>query len=124
MDTQSLTELQLSVMQALWCLEEGSVAEVRSALQEDGRDLAPTTVATLLHRLAEQGWVQHRTEGRRLLYRAKVARSDAAKGALRQVISAFFSGKPSILAAHLLDSEDVSAEELREMRRLLAKRKQ
>ena len=39
MDAQSLTELQLSVMQALWRLEEGSVAEVRASLQEDGRSL-------------------------------------------------------------------------------------
>jgi predicted transcriptional regulator len=98
------------------------VGDVVAALERDGRVLAPTTVATLLQRLGKQGWVRHRRDGRQFVYRAKVDRKDAADGVLRRVLSAFFGGKVSALAAQLLESEEVGAEELHEMRRLLAEK--
>ena len=122
MTTENLTELQLAVMRALWKLGEGTVAEVLAALAEEGRELAPTTVATLLQRLSKQGWVTHRSQGRQFSYRAKVAQKDAASRALKRVVSAFFGGKASALTAQLLQSEDITRQELSELRRLLAKR--
>jgi predicted transcriptional regulator len=120
--TENLTELQLAVMRALWKLGEGTVAEVLAVLADEGRELAPTTVATLLQRLSKQGWVTHRSRGRQFSYRAKVAQKDAASRALKRVVSAFFGGKASALTAQLLESEDITRQELSELRRLLAKR--
>ena len=122
MTTENLTELQLAVMRALWKLGEGTVAEVLAALAEEGRALAPTTVATLLQRLSKQGWVTHRGRGRQFSYRAKVAQKDAASRALKRVVSAFFGGNASALTAQLLQSEDITRQELNELRSLLAKR--
>jgi predicted transcriptional regulator len=120
--TGNLTELQLAVMRALWKLGEGTVAEVLAVLAEEGRALAPTTVATLLQRLSKQGWVTHSSRGRQFSYRAKVAQKDAASRALKRVVSAFFGGKASALTAQLLQSEDITKQELNELKRLLAKR--
>jgi BlaI family transcriptional regulator, penicillinase repressor len=119
---ENLTELQLAVMRALWKLGEGTVSEVLAVLAEEGRELAPTTVATLLQRLSKQGWVTHTSRGRQFSYRAKVAQKDAASRALKGVVSAFFGGKASALTAQLLESEDITRQELNELRRLLAKR--
>jgi predicted transcriptional regulator len=119
---ENLTELQLAVMRALWKLGEGTVAEVLAVLAEEGRELAPTTVATLLQRLSKQGWVTHSSRGRQFSYRANVAQKDAASRALKRVVSAFFGGKASALTAQLLQSEDITRQELNELRRLLAKR--
>jgi len=44
----SLTDLQLAVMNALWQVGEGTVGDLHAALCSNGRTLAPTTVATLL----------------------------------------------------------------------------
>jgi BlaI family penicillinase repressor len=109
-------------MRALWGLGEGSVAEVQSALARDGKELASTTVATLLQRLGAQGWVAHRQQGRQFVYRANVEREDAATGALLRLIRNFFNGDPSALAAHLVDARPLSEVELEEMRRVLARR--
>jgi BlaI family transcriptional regulator, penicillinase repressor len=114
-----LTDLQLSVMKALWEVGEGSVGDVLAALTSQGKELAPTTVATLLQRLSKQGWVKHRKSGRQFLYRAKVSQQAAAKNVLERVLSSFFGGRISALAAQLLESEQVSADELKEMRRLI-----
>lgn len=117
-----LTALQLAVMQALWKLGEVGTAEVLLELKRQGRDLAPTTVATLLQRMCKQGWVAHRKKGRGLLYRATVEQQEAAGNALRRVVERFFGGRPSALTAQLLGSEDINDEEIREIRRLLAAR--
>ena len=119
MSTESLTDLQLSVMKALWQVGEGGVGDIVAALAADGRELAPTTVATLLQRLSKQGWVKHRKSGRQFLYRAKVNQQDAAKGVLQRVLSSFFGGRVSALTAQLLESEELSADDLKEMRKLL-----
>ena len=116
---ENLTELQLSVMKALWQIGEGGVAEIAALLAADGRDLAPTTVATLLQRLSKQGWVKHRKNGRQFLYRAGVKQDEAARGVLKRVLHSFFGGKVSMMTAQLLESEEVSPEDLRELRKLI-----
>lgn len=109
-------------MRALWAIGEGSVADVHAALAREGKELASTTVATLLQRLSTQGWVAHRQRGRLFVYRANVERRDAATGALQRLIRNFFNGDPSELAAHLVDGQALSELELEEMRRVLAKK--
>lgn len=106
-------------MKALWQIEEGGVAEVAAQLAADGKDLAPTTVATLLQRLSKQGWVKHRKNGRQFLYRASVKQAEAGRGVLKRVLTSFFGGKVSVLTAQLLESEAISPEELKELRRLI-----
>jgi len=108
-------------MKALWQVGEGAVSDISAVLAADGKELAPTTVATMLQRL-KQGWVKHRKSGRQLLYRAKVKQEDAAKGVLQRVLSAFFGGKVSALTAQLLESEELGPEDLKEMRRLLKRK--
>jgi BlaI family transcriptional regulator, penicillinase repressor len=121
-ETSSLTDLQLAVMKALWRIGEGTVADVSGAMAAEGRELAPTTVATLLQRLSKQGWVKHRKNGRTFVYRAKVDEKQAASGVLARVLRGFFGGKVSALTAQLLESEDVSREELEQMRALLERK--
>lgn len=122
MESSTLTDLQLAVMKALWRIGEGSVAEVSTAMKGDGRELAPTTVATLLQRLGKQGWVKHRKNGRQFIYRAKVNEQQAARGVLQRVLRGFFGGKVSALTAQLLESEQVSHEDLEQMRALLERK--
>jgi BlaI family penicillinase repressor len=119
---ESLTDLQLAVMKALWQLGEGSVGDVLAAMTSAGRELAPTTVATLLQRLSKQGWVKSRKHGRQFLYRAKVDEQEVAAGALQRLLRSFFGGKVSALAAQLLESEQLTPAELAEMRSLLQKK--
>jgi BlaI family transcriptional regulator, penicillinase repressor len=120
--TENLTDLQLSVMKALWRVGTGTLAEVHAAMAGVGRSLAPTTVATVLQRLSTQGWVKHRKRGRQFEYCALVDEKEAAAGALERMVSAFFGGKVSALAAQLLESENLSEAELAEMRRLIERK--
>lgn len=122
MEVASLTELQLAVMKALWRIGEGTVGDVLAAMTSEGRALAPTTVATLLQRLSKQGWVKHRKSGRQFLYRAKIDEKQAAQGVLQRLLKSFFHGKVSALTAHLVESEQISREDLEQMQALLNKK--
>ena len=109
-------------MKALWRVGTGTLGEVHAAMAGEGRTLAPTTVATVLQRLATQGWVMHRKRGRQFEYRALVDEKEAAAGALERMLTAFFGGKVSALTAQLLESEKLSEAELQEMRELIERK--
>jgi len=106
-------------MQALWRGGAGSVAAVQVALKQAGRPLATTTIATLLQRLEKQGWVKHSREGRQFIYHPRTPEHEVARNALQRVVDAFFGGSVASVAAELLQSDDVTHEELERVRRLL-----
>jgi BlaI family transcriptional regulator, penicillinase repressor len=121
---EQLSELQLAFMNALWTLGEGSVAEVQAALEQGGRALAPTTVATVLRRLEAQGWVAHRERGRQFLYRAAVTRDAVTGDALARLTSSLFGGDIPALVSQLLDSSDLQRRDLEAIRALLEEKEQ
>lgn len=117
----SLTELQLEIMNILWEREEATIVEVREALQSE-RDLAHTTVSTLLSRLEKKGVVTHRTEGRQYVYAPAVE----AQRVKRSVVSEFsdvaerlFSGDIADLVTHLLAENEVDADDLARVRKMI-----
>jgi len=119
-DTLALSELQLDVMRVLWARGEASVADVAAALAAR-RDLAHTTVATVLSRLAKRGAVAARREGRQLLYQATVSESGVRRSMVAGLIHSLFGGDPRALMAHLVQQREVGADDLAEIKALLAK---
>lgn len=113
------TQRELDVMSVLWDRGPSTVAEVRKALDDE---LAYTTVLTVLRILEEKGHVSHTTEGRAHRYRPLVEKSAAGGSALRRITERLFGGSPELLLTHLVDDEDLSDDELRRMRDLLADR--
>jgi BlaI family transcriptional regulator, penicillinase repressor len=116
---EPLSDAQLAFMQALWDLGEGTVADVQAHLEQAGRKLAPTTVATVLRRLEAKGWVGHREEGRGFVYRASVSRQRATGRLLQRLTSAFFGGNVPALVSHLLDTRAVSKQDVEQIKRLI-----
>jgi BlaI family penicillinase repressor len=119
-----LTELQLDLMGVLWQRREATAAEVREALRP-GRELAHTTVATLLGRLEKKALVAHRTEGRQYVYRAAVEEAQVK----RSVVSEFtemadrlFAGDVTELVTHLLAEREVDADDLARVREMIERR--
>jgi BlaI family transcriptional regulator, penicillinase repressor len=118
----SLSELQLSLMRVLWQRGEASVAEVAEALRGE-RDLAHTTVATLLMRLEKRGLIGSRREGRALLYTPRVSEAEVQRSMVGSLVDSLFAGRASALVSHLLDARGVDAKELAELQALLKQRK-
>jgi len=106
---QTLTPLELEIMQVLW--EEGActVSEVQPKLKGD---LAYTTVQTMLNVLLKKDKVTREPEGRAYRYRAAVSKDRATGGALKDMVKRMFGGSPEALLMALVDTRQISAEEL------------
>ena len=113
------TARELDMITVLWDRGPSTVAEVRQGLDDA---LAYTTVLTILRILEEKGYVGHTTEGRTHRYEPLVERSAAGGSALKRLTKRLFSGSPELLLTRLVEDQDLSDDELRRMRDLLAQR--
>jgi predicted transcriptional regulator len=83
---RGLGELEATVMNVLWAAEEP--LKVRDVLErlDTGRQLAYTTVMTVLDNLHRKQWVERVKQGRAYEYEAAFSREDASARALRDVL--------------------------------------
>ena len=113
MPADQLSPLQLAVMEVLWDRREATVADVHAVLE---RGLALTTVGTILARLAKQGIVAHRKDGRALVYRAAVTQRAVRRSMTGSLLDSLFGGDPAALVSHLLREDELSAADLDQLR--------
>ena len=118
MSTGHLGKLQLAIMRVLWTHGESTVADVHRSL-EPSHGLAPTTIATMLKKMEGKGVVEHRTEGRRFVYRAIVSEDSVTRSMVADLKERLFDGSAAALVSHLLRAHDVDQDELAELRRQL-----
>ena len=114
-----LTDREADVMQVLWEHGPSVVNEVKDKLDDE---LAYTTVLTILRTLESKGYVKHEEEGRVHRYYAAVEQDAARKSALQHLKGKFFKGSAELLFTHLVSDKKLSAEQIRRMRELLAKK--
>ena len=116
-----LTQAELELMTILWSLEEASVAEVIECLPRS-REVAYTTVSTILRILEQKGFVASRKEGRGHLYSPKIRKDAYAARSLKQLVNKVFDGAPSALVRRLLDENALSQDEIQDIQAMLNKR--
>ena len=116
-----LTRAELELMAILWSLAEASVAEVIGALPRS-REVAYTTVSTILRILEQKGFVVSRKEGRGHLYSPKISKDAYETRSLKQLVHKVFDGVPSALVRRLLDEHALSRDEIHEIQAMLNKR--
>lgn len=115
--SESLTEVEQRVMEVLWSAGNGTVSEVLAAVKTP-KPLAFNTVQTMLRILEQKGFVRHKEEGRAFRYFPLVDKAQASRSAVHSVVRRFF-GSPGALALNLLQSEDLTPEELARIRQLI-----
>jgi BlaI family penicillinase repressor len=123
MSQARLSRLELKIMEALWRLGTASVREIRESLPEKGRP-AHNTVQTVLTRLeAKQAVRRPRKISNAHIYEPTITR-DATQRQLVNELLAFFGGRAAPLMSHLVDSGQLSLQEVEEARTMLKKERQ
>lgn len=117
--TTSLTDLQLAIMRILWDRVEATVLDVQNRLRPE-RDLAQTTIATLLSRLEKRGVVEHRLEGRQFVYRPLISEQEVRRSMVSELTALLFGGSSEALMSHLLRSRDMNPGDLDRVKRMIA----
>jgi BlaI family transcriptional regulator, penicillinase repressor len=108
---KEITERELEVMHAFWQLGDSTVADIRDCLADSGRDLAYTTVATLVRILMEKGFVDQTDSERPFRYRPKRTFEDVSSSMVGELINSVFSGSREQLLLRVLDRRKLTPEE-------------
>ena len=115
---QTNLDAELEVMQAIWACEEPVKRAAISAILDRTHPMAPTTLLTVLSRLADKGFVRIEKTGRSAEYRPLVAKEDYLARQGRKFYDKLCGGSVSAFAA-ALSASGLTAEELAQLRELL-----
>lgn len=108
---KDLTERELEVMHVFWQEDEATVADVRDSLAEAGRDLAYTTVATLVRILSEKGFLQQMNTERPFRFKPVKSFEEVSKNMLGDLLDRVFGGSREQLMLRLLDERRLTKKE-------------
>jgi BlaI family transcriptional regulator, penicillinase repressor len=112
------TDGELEILRVLWDAGPASLSEIRDAMRRD-RDVATTTVATMLKIMFDKGLVRRKRASRGHQWAAAVSHDAAARSMIGKLVDGVFDGSAQRLAAHLVERGKLSDAELAELRRLI-----
>lgn len=109
-------------MQVLWRIREGTIDDIVMAA---GGDPPPNykTVQAWLRIMERKGQVDHRQEGRAFVFRPLISRGEIHRLSVRQLLARYFTGSRTELLVELLNDEQISGEELRQLESLVRNRR-
>ena len=115
-------QLQRAVIEVVWELGEATVRQVWTRLCLK-KELAYTTILTAMQRLERDGWLRHRVDGRKHIYLPTRTREQAGAGSVRKFVQRMFDGNALLLFRQLVEEGELSDEELRELQKLINKKR-
>jgi predicted transcriptional regulator len=121
-DVAALGPLEMRVLGLLDRRVPMAGAEVREKLAAQGTELAYTTVMTVLTRLQDKGLARRKRDGNRYLYLASQQSEPVSAGIFTRVKQSLFRTDRTKPILALLDDDDLSAEELRALRKAIDER--
>ena len=113
-----LTEFELEVMSILWASDGATATEVHQNLSED-RELAYTTVSTILRVLEKKGVVVPEKVGRQHLYKPVVSKEEHQSQSLDNLLNKVFDGTAPSLVQRLVEDKKISKQEIDDIRSIL-----
>ena len=114
--TERLTPLELEIMEVLW---ETGAANVQTVQQRLKRELAYTTVQTMLNILHRKGKVKRALKDRAYFYKPAVSRRQVVRQAVNDLVEHLFGGSAENLVMSLVETKHLTPEKLTRLNELL-----
>jgi predicted transcriptional regulator len=115
-EKESLTKLELQIMQVIWKFGPSNVNAVQDGLEQE---LAYTTVQTMLNILHRKGKLKRKLRGRAYEYSATVTEANASGHALRDLVDRMFGGSSEELVMSLIKTRQIDARKIFELSKRL-----
>jgi BlaI family transcriptional regulator, penicillinase repressor len=112
------TDGELEILRVLWEQGSSALGAICEALRRE-REVATTTVATMLRVMLDKGLVRRKQAARGQQWSAAITQAAAAKSMVGKLVDGVFDGSAGRLAAHLVEAGRLSPEELTELRTLI-----
>ncbi len=129
------TDLELEILKILWRNGPSTGRQIRDALA-DVRDLAYTSVMTVLNIMTRKGYLarslldaapgetsQKPATGTVYVYRARVTERSTTRRMLRDLVDRAFDGSAASLMLNLIETSDIDEKELKQLRALINKKR-
>jgi len=116
-----LTEVELELMNVVWELGETTVKGVQEALPSE-RDLAYTSVATIMKILEQKGALESQKKEKAHVYTPLIARAEYEAMSLQHLQANVFGGDPTSMVMRLLNDARMSQKEMEAIRTLIDER--
>jgi BlaI family transcriptional regulator, penicillinase repressor len=117
--SERLTPLETEIMNVLWEISPATVQTVQRRL---GRELAYTTVQTMLNVLVRKKKARRTLKDRAYYYRPAVKRDQVAGSAVKDLIDRLFGGSAESLVMSLVESRQLTPEKLARLQQMLEDR--
>ena len=114
--TERLTPLELEIMKVLW---ETGAANVQTVQQRLERELAYTTVQTMLNILHRKGKVKRTLKDRAYFYKPAVSRRQVVSQAVNDLVDHLFGGSVESLVMRLVETKHLTPEKMNRLNKLL-----
>ena len=109
-----VTEAEWKIMECLWDHAPQTMGEITATL-EPATGWTRQTVITLLKRMTEKGAVSMDDSGRAKKYTPLITREEASAEETHKLLNHVFKGKASLLVNQLVDSGNLTEEDLQEI---------
>ncbi len=110
------SDRELDLLKVMWKLGEAKVRDIHEAICPDG-ECAFTTVQTLVRIMCRKGFVKKRSEGRTDFYTPVYTLGNAAS----RFVDKVYDGAVDKFVLSMLEAENVSADEMRDLEKMIAK---
>jgi predicted transcriptional regulator len=118
MPKPKLTKLELQVLEALWQKGACSVREIQETFPQPGRP-AYTTVQTVVYRLERKKALRCvKRISNANIFEAVISRNDAQRRLVDDLL-AVFDGRAKLVMAHLVESGELTLEDIKEAEKAL-----
>jgi predicted transcriptional regulator len=117
-----LTEVELQLMNAIWGLGDCTVKDVQQEISKS-RELAYTSVATIMKILEQKGILKSVKNDKAHLYSSLISKTEYETSSLRHLAENLFEGNPTSMVMRLLSDANLSKEELSSIQKILDQRK-
>jgi len=118
-----LTEAEWAIMKIVWENEPCAAGTVQEAL-EKSKDWAYSTVKTTMDRMVSKGLLEITKIRNLQLFSSKVSEEDAKEGEFRKMLKRAFDGALTPMMQFLIEQEELSKDELSQLRQFVDKAQQ
>ncbi len=115
------TDGELEILRVLWASGPTALSTLCETLRQQ-REVATTTIATMLRVMSEKGLVKRLGSGRGAQWTAAITQKRTAKKMVGKLVDHVFDGSADLLAAHLIEGGQLSTKQLAELRDLIDQR--
>ena len=108
----------MEVLHHVWDMGEATVKQVRKRILES-REVAYTTIMTVMKNLAEKGYLKYRKDGVTYVYSPAQEPESVRSNLISELMQKVFKGSPKELVQTLVNSDNMTEKDLLEIKDMI-----